>query len=40
MVNNPINELSGDDENYDFLYDSFYTDDDNHDFDENVDIDS
>ena len=40
MVNNPINELSEDDKNYVFLYDSSYSDDDNHDYDENVDIDS
>ena len=40
MVNNPINELSDDDENYVFLYDSSYTDDDNHDYDENDDIDT
>ena len=39
MVNNPINELSDDDENYVFLYDSSFTDDDNNDYDENVDID-
>ena len=39
MINNPINELSDDDENYVFSYDSSFTDDDNDDFDENVDID-
>ena len=39
MVNKPINELSDEDENYVFSYDSFFTDDDNNDYDENVDID-
>jgi hypothetical protein len=39
VINNPINELSEDDENYVCLYDSSYTDDDNDDYDENVDID-
>ena len=39
VINNPINELSEDDENYVFLYDSSYTDDDNNGYDENVDID-
>ena len=39
IINNPTNELSKDDENYVFLYDSSYTDDDNHDYDENVDTD-
>ena len=39
VVNNPLNELSEDDENYVCLYDSSYTDDDNHDYDENVDMD-
>ncbi len=38
VINNPINELS-EDENYVFLYDSSYTDDDNNDYDENVDMD-
>jgi hypothetical protein len=40
LINNPTNELSEDDENYVVLYDSSYTDDDNHGYDENVDIDS
>ena len=40
VINNPINELLEDEENYVFLYDSSYTDDDNDDYDENVDIDS
>ena len=39
VINNPINELSEDDENYVFLYHSSYTDDDNKDYDENVDMD-
>ena len=39
MINNPINELSEDDENYVNLYELSYTDDDNHDYDENIDID-
>ena len=39
MINSPINELSDDDENYVFSYDSSFTDDNNYDYDENVDID-
>jgi hypothetical protein len=39
VINNQINKLSDDDENYVFSYDSSFTDDDNNDFDENVDID-
>ena len=38
MKKNPINELSDDDENYVFSYDSSFTDDDNYDYDENADI--
>ncbi len=34
VVNNPINELSDDDENYVFSYDLSLTDDDNNDYDE------
>ena len=37
MVSNPINELSDDDEDYIFSYDSSITDDDNKYYDENVD---
>ncbi len=39
MINNPINELSDDDENWVFSYDSSITDDDNE-YDENVDFDT
>jgi len=39
VVNNPINELSDDAENYVFSSDSSLIDDANHDYDENVDID-
>ena len=39
MSNNPINELYYDDEIYVLSYDSSFTDDDNNDFDENIDID-
>lgn len=38
MINNPINELSDDDENYINSYDSSLVDDDNKDYDENVDM--
>jgi hypothetical protein len=40
VINNPINELSGDDEDYIYSIDMSFTDDDNYDYNENVDIDS
>jgi len=40
VVNNPINDLSDDDEDYVCSYDSSFPDNDNNDYDENVDIDT
>ena len=38
VINNPINELSDDDEDYVYSKDTSFTDNDNNDYNENVDI--
>ena len=40
VINNPINELLGDDQDYVDSKDTSFTDDDNQHYNENVDIDS
>jgi hypothetical protein len=40
VINNPIHELSDDDEDYVYSNDTSFTFDDNNDYNENVDFDS